>query len=49
MKEAKTKALKSLIDNLLSMPMSDKKKEKPKGEIEIEIVSVGKPIKKKED
>lgn len=52
MKEAKTKALKNLIDTLLSMPhrmKKEEKKEPKKGELEIEIVSVGKMPKKKED
>ena len=52
MKEAKSKALKGLIDKLLSMPSGvekEKKKGEEKGSLEIEIVSVGKPAKKKED
>lgn len=48
--EAKEKALKSLIEKLLSMKMGDKeempKEEKEEGELEIEIVSMGKLPKK---
>lgn len=52
MKEAKTKALKGLIDKLLTMPYEKPEKEEKKkdGVLEIEIVSVGKmPKVKKED